>query len=87
MWKEQKLSMADWEVFPDQLVQQTPIMTLRKGLVNCKRSGRRKNFYLCDFPDWVNVLALTPERHIVLIRQFRYGSRKFEIEIPGGMID
>ena len=87
MWKEQKLSMADWEVFPDQLVQQTPIMTLRKGLVNCKRSGRRKNFYLCDFPDWVNVVALTPERHIVLIRQFRYGSRKLEIEIPGGMID
>lgn len=42
---------------------------------------------MLDFPGWVNVVALTPEREMILIRQFRYGSNKMEIEIPGGMIN
>ncbi len=76
-----------WEMFPDRVLLQTPIVTIKAGPVLCRRSGRRKDFYLFDFPDWVNVVAVTPDEQIVLIRQFRYGSRRVEIEIPGGMVD
>ena len=38
-------------------------------------------------PNWVNVLALTPEHRLVLVRQFRFGINDFALEIPGGMID
>ena len=38
-------------------------------------------------PDWVNVIALTTARELVLVRQFRYGTDEFSLEIPGGMID
>lgn len=76
-----------WEMFPDRVLLQTPIVTIKSGPVLCKRSGRCKDFYLFDFPDWVNVVAVTPDERIVLIRQFRYGSRRVEIEIPGGMVD
>ena len=76
-----------WETFPDKVVLRTPIVTIKAGPVLCRRSGRRKDFYLFDFPDWVNVVARTPEKRILLIRQFRYGSSRLEIEIPGGMID
>ena len=37
--------------------------------------------------DWVNIIALTPDQHIVLVRQFRFGINAFSLEIPGGMID
>ena len=77
----------NWEIFPDRVLLQTPIVTIRKGPVLCRRSGRRKDFYLFDFPDWVNVVAVTSDGQIVLIRQFRYGSNRVEIEIPGGMVD
>lgn len=76
-----------WEVHPDRVVLETPVVTINAGPVVCKRSGRKKEFYLFDFPDWVNIIALTPERKIVLIRQFRYGSNRMEVEIPGGMIN
>jgi 8-oxo-dGTP pyrophosphatase MutT (NUDIX family) len=76
-----------WEVFPDRAVMKTPVVTIKAGPVLCKRSGRQKEFYLFDFPDWVNVVALTADHEVVLIRQFRYGSKKMEIEIPGGMIN
>jgi 8-oxo-dGTP pyrophosphatase MutT (NUDIX family) len=76
-----------WEIFPDRVLLKTPVATIKAGPVRCRRSGRQKDFYLFDYPDWVNIVALTPEQDIILIRQFRYGSNRLEIEIPGGMVN
>jgi len=76
-----------WEVQPGRVVLKTPVVTINAGPVLCKRSGREKEFYLFDFPDWVNIVARTPGHELVLIRQFRYGTGQIEIEIPGGMIN
>lgn len=76
-----------WEVHPDRTVLETPVVTIKAGPVVCKRSGKKKDLYLFDFPDWVNVVALTPEKEILLIRQYRYGSKRMELEIPGGMMN
>jgi 8-oxo-dGTP pyrophosphatase MutT (NUDIX family) len=37
--------------------------------------------------DWVNVIPLTAEGEVVMIRQFRHGIAGFTLEIPGGMVD
>ena len=39
-----------------------------------------------EAPDWVNVVALTPERRLVCVRQFRFGAGAITLEIPGGVI-
>lgn len=49
--------------------------------------GVEREFVVIDAPDWVNVLAWTPEDHLVLVRQFRYGLNEFSWEIPGGVIE
>ncbi len=51
------------------------------------RRGTKKNFVVIDAPDWVMVLALTPARELVLVRQFRYGIDDFSLEVPGGVVD
>lgn len=38
-------------------------------------------------PDWVNIIAVTDEKKLILIRQYRFGTRDFQIEIPGGAVD
>jgi 8-oxo-dGTP pyrophosphatase MutT (NUDIX family) len=38
-------------------------------------------------PDWVNVIALTPDHQLVLVRQFRFGIDDFSVEIPGGVME
>ena len=38
-------------------------------------------------PDWVNVIALTPDDQVVMVRQHRAGTDTITLEIPGGMID
>jgi 8-oxo-dGTP pyrophosphatase MutT (NUDIX family) len=37
--------------------------------------------------DWCNVVAVTPDDHVVLVRQFRFGIAGFSIETPGGVVD
>lgn len=76
-----------YDVYPEKVVLETPVVTISAGPVSCRRNGRNKEFYRFNFPDWVNIVALTPERKMILIRQFRYGTQRMEIEIPGGMVN
>ncbi|TAH36970.1 MAG: NUDIX hydrolase [Planctomycetota bacterium] len=46
-----------------------------------------RSFFVVRCPDWVNVLALTSEREIVFIRQFRPGVGAVRLEIPGGIVE
>jgi ADP-ribose pyrophosphatase len=45
------------------------------------------DFYVLEAPDWINVIPLTPEGEVVLIRQYRHGVEAVMLEIPGGMLD
>lgn len=46
-----------------------------------------RDFVVIDASDWCNIIALTPDGRLVLVRQFRYGVDEFSLEIPGGIID
>jgi len=46
-----------------------------------------KRFSVIECVDWVNVIALTAEQRVVLVRQFRVGTGEVCLEIPGGMVD
>src|SRR6185369_7256702 len=47
----------------------------------------QRDFVVVQAPDWVNVLALTSDGHLVMVRQFRYGINEFSLEIPGGVME
>lgn len=49
--------------------------------------GLSKRFSVIEAVDWVNVIAVTPDERVVLIRQYRVGIEKICLEIPGGMVD
>ncbi len=51
------------------------------------RDRAAREFYVLAAPEWVNVIPLTPEREVILVRQFRVGIGEVTLEIPGGMCD
>lgn len=65
----------------------TRIFDVTRVIYRHPRKGGEQDFFVINAPDWVNVIALTPEHHLVLVRQFRYGTGDFSVEIPGGVID
>ncbi len=44
-------------------------------------------WYMLDWADWVNVVALTPDGRLVLVRQFRPGLGGMTLELPGGIVE
>lgn len=51
------------------------------------RNGKILKRLTLETGDWVNVLALTPDENVVFVRQYRFGTDKISLEIPGGLID
>lgn len=45
------------------------------------------DFFVIRAPDWVNVVALTPDDQLLVIEQWRHGVERSTLEIPGGMVD
>lgn len=44
-------------------------------------------YYVLDYPDWVHVVALTPDDRLVLVEQYRHAARCVCLELPGGAAD
>jgi 8-oxo-dGTP pyrophosphatase MutT (NUDIX family) len=78
---------ARWEKLREESLAATPIFDLRRAHYRHPRRGRERDFVFLDAPDWVNVLALTPDQRLVLVNQFRFGTNDFSLEIPGGVLE
>jgi 8-oxo-dGTP pyrophosphatase MutT (NUDIX family) len=63
------------------------VFRIRRYHARSPRTGRDRPFSVVDTADWVNVVAVTQGDRVVLVRQFRHGTGKVTLEIPGGMID
>jgi 8-oxo-dGTP pyrophosphatase MutT (NUDIX family) len=44
-------------------------------------------YYVLTYPDWVNVVALTKDDRLILIRQYRHAAARVFLELPGGIVD
>ncbi len=76
-----------WERLSSRSLAKTRIFDLDEVRFRHPVRETERNFVVINPPDWVNVIALTPDHQIVLVKQFRYGLDDFTTEIPGGLID
>lgn len=78
---------STWRIGPIATLLDTHIMRVVASPVGRKGSDREQQFYRLDFPSWVHVIAVTEADELVLIRQYRFGTDRSELEIPGGAVD
>jgi 8-oxo-dGTP pyrophosphatase MutT (NUDIX family) len=76
-----------WRRGNEYLIAKTKILDLLRVQFTHPTRGTTRDFVVLDAPNWVNVIALTSDKKIVLVRQFRYGTNKLSLEIPGGVIE
>nr|HMN74173.1 NUDIX hydrolase [Rhodoblastus sp.] len=46
-----------------------------------------KPYYVLDYPDWVQVVAIDADENLVVVRQYRHGAGRVTLEIPSGCVD
>lgn len=76
-----------WDIVSSERRDRLRIFGLRVDRAVSPRTGAAHDFYVLESDSWVNVIPITPEREVVLIRQYRHGTREVTLEIPGGIVE
>jgi ADP-ribose pyrophosphatase len=84
--------MADERLRPWTIVQSTyridePFLRLRVDTVALPNGRTVEGYFVRETRGFTIVAALTPEREIVLVRQYKHGVGQILLELPAGMID
>lgn len=83
----QKPPLQPWKILSSEILHDYRIFKSRADRVISPRTNESHEMYVLEGPHWVNVFALTREKQVVLVQQYRHGTREITWEIPGGMID
>ena len=71
----------------DQTLAENWLLCLRQERFRSRQSGKTHDYYVSHLADGVQVVAITTDQCVVLVRQFRAGSRRDSLEMPGGLIE
>ncbi len=63
------------------------VFSVRTDTAISPRTGMEHDFHIIESGEWVNIIPLTPDDQVVMVRQYRHGSGTVTLEIPGGLVD
>lgn len=81
------MTLRDWDRLGDDELFRYLSFRGRRSRRRSPRNGMEIGFFLLDTRDWVNIIPITDDGRLVLVRQFRHGTDEVTLETPGGMID
>ena len=81
------MTIKPWKLISSKKDRSFRIFDLRTDRAISPRTNKEHEFYVLESCDWVNVIPLTRQEDIVLIRQYRHGIRRVTLEIPGGLVE
>ena len=76
-----------WKVLTSTRDKSYRVFSLRTDRSLSPRTGQEHNFFILESTSWVNVIPLTQDNEVVLVRQYRHGIRDVTLEIPGGLVE
>lgn len=79
--------IKEWELIESKLDRDYRVFRIMSEMALSPRTNRVGAFYTIDTRDWVNIVPLTAKGEVVMIRQYRHGSKEVTLEIPGGLVD
>ena len=80
--------ISRWQRLDSQYLIRRPWLTARRDTVYNPSTGvTNDEYYVLEYPDWVNVLAITPDERFVMVRQYRYALDVVETELCAGVIE
>ena len=81
------MNSENWTIKSREYLGNFKIFDIEKIKTVSPRTGKELPFFLLNCQDWVNIIAITKENNIVMVKQHRFGTSKTELEIPGGIIE
>ena len=81
------MSPEPWKVISTIRDRSYRVFSLRKDTALSPRTGKTHDFFILESPTWVNVIPLTKDNQVVMVKQYRHGTGEVTLEIPGGLVE
>ncbi|RFZ92228.1 NUDIX hydrolase [Mucilaginibacter conchicola] len=76
-----------WKTLSSTYIHKGPWATLRTDKCEMPDGRIVEDYYVLEYPNWVNAVAITDEGKVLMVRQYRHAAKIVSLEIPGGVID
>lgn len=84
---EKEKEIRSWETVSSEYLIQRPWLTARRDVLRMPNGKLVPEYYVLEYPTWVNIIAITEEGEYVLVRQYRHALGIVEFELCAGTMD
>ena len=81
------MEIKKWQRLSSKYLVKERWATLRVDTCDLQNGVIKDDYYVLEYPNWVNAVAVTEDNKIILVRQYRHGADIISLEVPGGVID
>ena len=75
-----------WKTLESQQVFKSGLVSIDKDKCEMPDGRIMPSYYILRFPQWVNVVPITDDGKIILIKQYRHATGQIHWEVPGGAV-
>mgnify|MGYP001775350326 FL=1 len=76
-----------WRIIHSEYLIKRPWLTARRDHIRMPNGIENEEYYILEYPDWVNVIALTKDGQFLMERQYRHGLQWTGYEICAGICE
>ena len=79
--------MEKWKKLDSTYIIQRPWATLRSDKMQLPNGTIKEEYYVLEYPTWVNMIGITQENEILFVQQYRHGANEILVELPAGVVE
>jgi 8-oxo-dGTP pyrophosphatase MutT (NUDIX family) len=80
-------AVAPWRILKSTITYKDRWLTLRSDECQTVEGRIISPYHVLEFPDWINVIPITREGRVVLVREYRHGAGKVVLGLVSGAVD
>lgn len=77
----------NWKVLKSEYLSSQPWFTVRREEVELPNGNRIPEYFIFEYPEWINVIAITKEQKFVFVSQYRHGLGITAYELCAGVCE
>lgn len=76
-----------WRLIDTEYLFRRPWLTVRRDTVELPNGTVHPEYYVLEYPKWINVIAITGDGRYVMVKQYRHGLGVVATELCAGVVE
>lgn len=81
------MAIKKWKILESEYLIRRPWLTARRDRVQLPSGTVHPEYYILEYPSWVNVIAVTADGRFLMVEQYRHGLQGVFTELVAGVME